>query len=70
MTDDDRDRRAAELDAMQRNHGRFGVEYDNKRNLSRVVDLMLQPPTPLSDWMDHAVAMALRDDYYTGRRTA
>jgi hypothetical protein len=66
---DDKELKRAELAAMNRNEGRFGIEHDSARNLSRVVDLSAQPHTALTDWMEHNAALAVRDDYFTGRRT-
>src|SRR5947209_2921849 len=63
MMDDAKQRGRDELAAMDRNRGRFGLEHDNARNLSRVVDLSVTPHVPLSDWMDHEAAPAIRDDY-------
>lgn len=68
MTDDAKQRERDELAAMNRNEGRFGLEHDNARDQDRVVDLKAQPPVPLSDWMDHEAAMAIRDDYLKGRQ--
>ncbi len=59
-----------ELGAMDQNFGRFGIE-SNASGQSRVVDLTVDPGDPhrpLSDWMDHEAALALRDDYFAGRR--
>jgi len=60
-----------ELRAMDENFGRFGIEHRNADDLSRVVDLTLDPGDSrrlLSDWMEHEAALKLRDDYYAGRR--
>ena len=66
--DDERQRRRDEFKAMTRNSRRFGIEHNNTTNLSRVVDQSQLPPTPLSDWLEHDAALALRDDYFRGHR--
>ena len=61
--DDAKQRGRDELAAMNGSRGRFGLEHDNARDLSRVVDLEATPPLPLSDWMNHEAALVIRDDF-------
>ena len=67
-TPEEQERKRQELAAMDANTGRFGIEHNNATNLSRAENTRQVPPTPLSDWMDHGAAMAIRDDYYKGCR--
>jgi hypothetical protein len=68
--DGDREQRLAELRAMEQNTGRFWIEHDNARDLSRVAEVVdpTQPweRVPRSEWVAHDEAVAIRDRLLRG----
>jgi hypothetical protein len=64
-SDNERVQKLAEIHAMNENAGRFWLEHDNARNLSRITEIPdpAKPwvSIPRSEWVDHDTALAIQD---------